>query len=203
MLPALYAIAVARVTGLNPVVVRPMASNRFRAGLADTVCMLAQTGICALDVGGVTVDEAAARAQRAAMSTYKYAYLDPEALAGMVDQLAAQRGPEFGVSCFFNDRRSAQLQAEPSDFPAPDSATEDRPGSGDFSWTGWRDNPFERLFLHVEDGPAGSVGLRIGADTHCVAPADIERLTRAVESVAIEAAADPAVSTGVPAVAAR
>src|SRR5258708_2547995 len=105
VLMALYAVALARITGVNPVVTRPLVSNRFRPALADVVCSAVQAGICSLDVADATVDEAVGRAQRATMTAYKHAYYDPERLEELVARVAADRGPGFQVGGFFNDRR--------------------------------------------------------------------------------------------------
>ena len=89
VLLAMFAVALARLNGVNPVVTRPIVSNRFRAGLADVVCMLAQNGLVALDVADVTLDEAILRAQRGAMTAYKHAYFDPEEMAALIAAVIA------------------------------------------------------------------------------------------------------------------
>ena len=50
-----------------------------------------------------------------------------------------------------------------------------------------KDNPFEPLFLHIDD-TADAIVLTLSADTDRVAPADIESLTRDIEAVAVAAA---------------
>lgn len=195
VLLALFAVALARITGVNPVVVRPLVGNRFRPGLADVVCMLSQPGLCALDVADTTVDEAVARGQRAAMSAYKYGYYDPRRLADLLARVAGERGPGFDISCMFNDRRD-----EPSGDPAavPPTREEMRTArdAGTFRWTGRTDRPSERMFLTVEEEPEG-IRLEFTADTHHFAPAQFEPLVRGIEDLAIEAAFDPAAPTRV------
>lgn len=191
VLLALYAVALARTTGVNPVVLRPLVGNRFRPGLADVVCMLTQPGLCSLDVAGATVDEAVARAQRAVLGAYKYGYYDPRRFAELYARVARERGPGFDISSLFNDRRD--------DAPAPAAAEAPRTphhGPGEFRWAGETDKPSERMFLNVEDEPDG-VLLSFTADTHHFPPARFEPLLRDVEALAAEAAGDPAAPTGV------
>lgn len=195
VLLALYAVALARITGVTPVVVRPLVGNRFRPGLADVVCMLSQPGLCALDVADTTVDEAVARVQRAVMSAYKYGYYDPQRLADLVDRVAGERGPGFDISCMFNDRRD-EPAGDPADAPLTrEQARAARDGSA-FRWAARTDKPSERMFLNVEDEPEGIL-LGFSADTHHFPPAQFEVLLRGIEDLAVEAALDPAAPTGV------
>jgi Condensation domain len=182
---ALYAIALGRLMDLRPAAVWTLVNNRFRPGLADVVCNLVQSGICVLDLADVPVDEAVGRAWRATMAAYKYAYYDSEKHAAMIGRMARSQGPETGLACFFNDRRPVagrQLAGPPA---GPDRLRHavDR---GSFSWGEKKDNPYERLFLNVEDAP-GAVRITVSADTRCFAPKDIEALAREMETVAVQA----------------
>jgi hypothetical protein len=194
VLLTLYTIALARITGVNPVVVRPLVGNRFRPGLADVVCMLSQLGLCVLDVADTTVDEAVARMRRAVLSAYKYGYYDPRRLVELIDRVALERGPGFDISRVFNDRRDESSD----DLAAPLSREGLRAarGSGAFRWGDRTDSPSERLFLNVEDEPEGIL-LSFSADTHHFPPAWFEPLLRDIEDLAVEAALDPAAPTGV------
>lgn len=195
VLLALHAVALARVTGAHPVVMRPLVGNRFRPGLADVVCMLSQPGLCVLDVADTTVDGAVARVQRAVMSAYKYGYYDPRRLAELIDRVARERGPDFSVSCMVNDRRDDS--AAPAGGPPPTRAELDAArGGSSFRWTDRTDRPSERLFLTVEEDAEGIV-LAFGADTHHFPPALFEPLLRGIEDLAVEAALDPAAPTRV------
>ncbi|MER7008985.1 condensation domain-containing protein, partial [Dactylosporangium sp. NPDC000555] len=118
VLLAVFAVALARVTGLDPVVVRPMVNNRFRPGLDRVVCMLAQYGLCRLDVAGVSFAEAIDRARRSALSTYKHAYYDPAALDDLVARVVGER-PGLQLPCYFNDRRD---EAATAGVPVPSAA---------------------------------------------------------------------------------
>ena len=187
VLLALYAIALGKVTGGDPVVVWPLVNNRFRPGLDDVVCNLVQSGICVLEVEGVPFEEVARRTWRAALTAYKHAYYDSEDHAAMVARTAPDQSPESGVACFFNDRRSRVGHAAAAVSTTPRRLRE-AGRSSTFTWTGKKDNPFERLFLNVEDDPE-VIELSVAADTHYFAPADIESLVRYMESVAIEEAA--------------
>ncbi|MFI0896599.1 condensation domain-containing protein [Streptomyces sp. NPDC020983] len=194
VLLALHAAVLARVTGANPVPVRPLVGNRFRPGLADVVCMLTQPGLCVLDVADTTVGEAVARTQRAVTGAYKYGYYDPRRLADLIDRVSRERGPDFSVSCVVNDRRDPSAAGAAA---APPTGEEMRAAreSSTFGWTGRTDRPSERMFLTVEDAPEGIV-LGFGADTHHFPPALFEPLLRGIEDLAVEAALDPTAPTG-------
>ena len=190
VLLALYALALADLVG-NPVVVRPVVNNRFRSQLSDVVYAAAQPGICALDVAGASVDEAVETARRAAINAYKYAYLDPEQLAALIAHGSGPQGPDFGLSCYFNDRRTVVRAGTGA--PATPRQLRDAQSVSTFTWTGKRDNPIEILFLHLDDVPQG-VRLTIETDTHCFSPLDAEGLVRRMEAIAVAAAHDPAAS---------
>lgn len=183
VLLALYAVALNKVVGVNPVVVWPLVNNRFRPGLADPVCNLVQSGICVLDVEDVAFGEVARHTWRTALTAYKHAYYASEQHAALIQRIAPDQGPESGVACFFNDRR-LQTGRPAAAAPLTPQALSEAAERSDFSWTMKKDNPFERLFLNVEDGPE-AVDLSVAADTHYFAPADIEELVRYMETVAI------------------
>jgi hypothetical protein len=195
VLLALHAVALARVGGANPVVMRPLVGNRFRPGLADVVCMLSQPGLCALDVADTTVDEAVARVQRAVLSAYKYGYYDPRRLADLVDRISGERGPGFSVSCMFNDRRDPSAAGSATGPLTREQLRAAREGSV-FRWAGRTDRPSERMFLTVDEDAEGIL-LSFSADTHHFPPALFEAQVRGIEDLAIEAALDPAALTGV------
>ena len=96
-----------------------MVNNRFRPGLDRVVCMLAQYGLCQLDVAGVSFAEVLDRARRGAMTTYKHAYYHPVELDDLVRRVVRERGADLELPCYFNDRRS-------------DTAMEDRKRQGYF-----------------------------------------------------------------------
>lgn len=184
---AVFAVALARVTGVNPVVIRPMVNNRFRPGLDRVVCMLAQFGLCVLDVAEVPFATVVEQARRASLAAYKYAYYDPAQLDDLIRQVVADRGPDLELPCFFNDRRG-QVGPVPARTLAPDELRA-AVSRGVFEWTTRQDVPFEPLIVHVDDLP-DAVQMIIFMDTHVVSPADGEALLREIEAVAVEAALD-------------
>jgi hypothetical protein len=189
ILLTVFAVALARVTGVNPVVTRPMVSNRFRPGLADVVSMVAQYGLCALDVAGVPFAEALHRVRSASMTAYKHAYYDPAGMAALIERIAAERGPDFDIGSYVNDRRTETRQGFTGPVPTGEQIAE-AARRNTFRWTIHQDDPFERLIVHIEDTP-GAIHVVVFMDTHVVSPADGEGLVRCMEQVAIEAAADP------------
>jgi hypothetical protein len=191
VLMALFATALARITGIDPVVIRPVVHNRFRPGLAGIVCQAAQSGICSVDVAEAAFDEVVARAKRATTIAYKNAYYDPEQHAALVARIAEEQGPDFDIACFFNDRRADPAEtAASSSVVTPDRLREAR-SAGIFAWTEKKHNPYERMFVHIDEDPAGIL-VTVCADTHYFSPAHIEALARSMEAIAVEAALDPA-----------
>jgi hypothetical protein len=102
---AAFVVAVARMTGIRPVAMQPVVSNRFRPGLANVVAPINQTTLCAFDVGDTTFDEALTHVRRRAFGAYKYAYYDPDHLEEMISRVERDRGEEVDIACYFNDRR--------------------------------------------------------------------------------------------------
>ncbi|WUH92904.1 condensation domain-containing protein [Streptomyces sp. NBC_00433] len=189
VLVALYALGLYRATGISPAVVRPVVSNRFRPGLADVVCMLAQAGVCVLDVEGATPEEVVERSRRAGMSVYKHAYFHPGRLDELTARISRERGEDVSVGTYFNDRRApvalADIQLpDPEELAATLRAAQ---GAGSFRWFVKQDTQIERFFVHVDDIPEG-VGFEIRIDTHFISPADAEALAWEMEAAAVELA---------------
>ena len=186
VLLAVFAMAVHATCGVDPVVVRPLVSNRFRPGLADVVCTAVQAGLCQVPVAGASFEEVVALARRASMSAYKLAYFDQRDLFALVDRVGAHRGERLEIGCFLNDRRNPSAGAGgPQPSAAEILAALPRSSS---SWTVRRDAPgFEPMILDVEDTPAG---LRCTAhtDTAHISPDDTTALLEHLERVAVRAA---------------
>ena len=200
VLLTLYAIALRRISGVSPVVVRPVVNNRFRSDLRDVVCMVAQAGISVLDVGDGTVDEAVERTGRGTMTTYKHAYFHPEKLNELIARVSAERGEAVDVQCFLNDRSTHR---QPADDGTPDDVEPAQrlrkaQSDGVFRWTGSREDPVSALYVAFDDAPGGLV-MEIQTDTHYFSCGDAEALALGIEAIAVEAALDPGTSTGVPA----
>jgi hypothetical protein len=194
VLLAAFAVALARVTGNNPVVVQVVVSNRFRPGFAGTVSPLTQVGLCVVDVAGITFDEAVARAWRSALGAYKHAYYDPARL----DQLVAKAGRDWGedvLSCYVNDRRVRHRPGTGDPVPTEEELRAALPRS-ELRWGYRRDQPDAKLFMFVNDEP-DTVNCELCVDTHYMSPTDCEACLRGLEAVAVEAALDPAARTGI------
>jgi hypothetical protein len=195
VLLAASATALARVTGLLPSANLVMVSNRFRSGYADSVSVLAQPGLCVVDVAGATFDEVVARTWRSTLNAYKNAYCDPAQRDALQARIAAERGEEIDIFWFFNDRRTPQQKAPTGPVPTAQDIRAALPRT----WLRWLDSPFdpgsERFFVHVNPVP-DAVDLRVTMDTWWVPPADAEAYVRELETVTVGAALDPAM-TGV------
>ncbi|MFF9063166.1 condensation domain-containing protein [Streptomyces sp. NPDC014882] len=191
ILLGLFAVGLYRATGISPVVVRPVVNNRFRAVFADVVCMVAQAGVCAVDVAGVSAVEAVERAGRGSMTAYRHAYFDPEGLDDLVERISIERGEDASIRTYFNDRSTYVLPAGTDREVDPrELAQELRAARREtvFRWFAREEVQTERLFVHVDDTPEGGLRFEIRIDTHYVSPAQAEAFAHAMEAAAIEAA---------------
>ncbi len=198
VLLALIATAIGRVTGVSPLTTKVILNNRFRPGFAAAIAPVGQNSVLTLDLAGVTVDEAVARARQASLAAGMYAYYDPEQLDQLIARLDAERGYPARVTCRINDRRvTARARTTPE---APGRPTreqiKEKLAETFLSWDGTLDNLPEQAFISVEDYPE-TVYLQVIFDMGCFTQAQAEALLYQVEEVAVEAAFDPAVPTRV------
>ncbi|MFE2347840.1 condensation domain-containing protein [Kitasatospora cineracea] len=181
----LYALALRRIGAAQPVVLRPVVNNRFRSAIGGTVCMAAQAGIAVLDLGDGSVPAAVAAARGATLAAYKHAYFHPERLNELIARVAAERGEDLDVQCFFNDRTTGLPAADTPPPTAP--ALRAARARSTFRWTRRTDLPGRILQAQFEDAPEGLL-MEVLTDTRHVSPADAEALARTVEELAVEAA---------------
>lgn len=197
VLLAAYAVALARVTGRNPSVARVVVGNRFRPGLADSVSTVNQPGLCVVDVAGAGFAEVIARAARGSMNAYKNAYCDPADRDELVAALGRERGEPIDLSCFFNDRRGPDPAADPADADLTPQRIQALTRHSVLQWLPKPEQKAsERLFVHAEDA-GDAVLFRARAETNHLPRVQIEDLLRGIESVLIEAVADPDAPTGI------
>lgn len=193
VLLAAFAVALARLTGINPVVAQIVVSNRFRPGLAGTVSPVSQAGLCVIDVTGGTFDEIAARTRQAMLRASKNAYYDPLRWQELVTAVSCERGEQIDLSCSVNDRRMLAGQAADGPPPTAGDVRAALPLS-ELAWGYQRDRPSQRLFLHLNGVPA--VNYELCADTQFVSPADMQECLRQMESVTVAAALGAATVAG-------
>jgi hypothetical protein len=175
-----FAVALGDITGINPVVVRPIVGNRFRPGLAGVVCTVAQAGVCVLDVADVPFDEALRRVQRAVINAYKYAYFDHEDLVALRARITAERGAPIETACFLNDRQGVLGQRETEPVPRADRGT--------FRWVHSQDDPpAEPLFVEIDDLADEAIRVSLFVDTRSMSLADVASLAHGMESIVLAA----------------
>lgn len=198
VLLAAYAVALARITRRTPSLAQVVVSNRFRPGFADAVTQVSQTGICVIDVADCVFDDVVARAWKAAAGAYMHGYYEPSAHQRLLDEISRRRGEELDLSCFVNDRRVLAPDEPP---PTEDELRAALPRTR-LRWD--RKQPIfdGAFFLQVDSAPDANVPGRlipeeqqqpavyfaIWADTHALAPRDVEACARELEAVTIEAA---------------
>jgi hypothetical protein len=192
---AAVAVALARVTGRNPTALQVVVHNRFRPGLADSVSQIAQTGLCVIDVADITFDQAVERARQSTTSTYLNAYYNPDEMTELINEIGRERGEEFDLGCFFNDRRAQDNRESADSLPTREQTTAAL-AETTIRWGPHSDKPFERFFVHIQDEP-DTLHVLAQADTRCLPPDDLRAFLDVFESVLVGAAFEPATPTGV------
>ena len=197
---AVIATAVGRATGVSALTAKVIMSNRFRPGFAEAIAPLSQNSVVTMQLAGQSVDEVIGQARRQLLAAGMYAYYDPDQLNELIERLDEQRGYPAQVSCRINDRRittrESTEQARTSAItPARIS---EQLAATTLSWDGTVDHLHEQAFITVEDVP-DTVYLQLIFDMHCFTEAQVETLLYGIEQVAIAAAYDDAVPTGLPA----
>ena len=185
VLLAAFAVALAAVTGINPVMTGLLISNRFRPGLADIISPLAQLGPCVVDVASGTFDEVVERARRGMIGAGVNAYYDPRQLDALVDAVSADRGEQIELSCVFNDRRRAGRDAA-GPLPAAREVRESLALSVE-RVQGKLDRPNRKLFVHINDTP-NTVDVVMRGDTHFISPEELSACLRGMEAAVVHAA---------------
>ena len=172
-------------------------SNRFRPGLAKSVSGVAQVSPCLFELADIPLGEALARARRASVSAYKYGYYDPVARQQAVQRITADRGARPDLSCFYSDRRAARSVAGPAN-PTPADVLAALPATTIRQVTEVEEIP-AKLYLTIADS-ADAIRLELTAASQYFSADEAHELARSMETIAVEAIADPATSTGIGAV---
>ena len=188
VLLAAAAVALARVTGINPVVPRMFVSNRFRGRLAGSVSPVAQTCPCVIDVAGASFDEVVRRAASASIAALKHAYFKPVRIREVLAAVSAERGP-IDLSVCYNDRRVATSREVPAVLPDP-AQVQDALEHSTLSWSNFLTGEGEPFLTHIKDA-ADAVSWVVAHESRYISAADVERYLRTMEEILVTAALDP------------
>jgi hypothetical protein len=193
----IFAVALARTLGTNPVVAVLVVNNRFRPGLARCVSPIIHPGLCVIDVPDATIDQAMAHTRARVLAAYKHAYYDPVQREALIERVNRERGAKVDLECSFNDSRLTP--ADDSGFPPKDSQIQAALERTTFEWTRKQDHrPYDKLYVNVEDR-ADTIALSVFTDVHHLASEDVEALVRSMEQVAVAGACHLGARTEVPA----
>jgi hypothetical protein len=118
----------------------------------------------------------------------------------MFDRVAAERGEEVDLLCYFNDLRRAFAAVRPGPLPTPEEIQAALPLTT-LTWGPHTDVPDAQTFMEVNPVP-DTVSLLLRVDTGVVAPEQLEQIVREMERVLVAAAFDPTCPTGITASAA-
>jgi hypothetical protein len=202
-LSAVYAVALGRLLGRGDIWTMMLVSNRFRPGLAGTVGLIVQSSPFQIDVAGVSLATAVARARGTMLHTYKNAYYDGRHRDQVLDRVQRERGVLIDTGCYFNDRR---VERPPDGLP-PAGDDRLRAALAESAWVPEPGRPPRNVLqVNVLDAPVADKGrpadaldLLITWDTRYFELAEIQRLATGIESVAVQAAISPDAPTGIPA----
>jgi hypothetical protein len=197
---AMYAVALGRLLGRGDIWAMMLVSNRFRPGLADTVGLIVQSSPFQLDVAGVSLATAVARARGSMLHTYKNAYYDGRHRDEVLDRVQRERGVLIETGCYFNDRR---VERPPSGLP-PAGNDRLRAALAESSWVPEPGRPPRNVLqVNVLDapavdraGPPGAIDLHITWDSRYFELAEIQRLAAEIEAATVQTAIDPDAPTG-------
>jgi hypothetical protein len=192
---AAYAVAVARLTGINPALIQVVVGNRFRPGLADVSHPLSVSGLLMVELADTSFDEVVSRTQRALTSCSKHAYYDPAQLDELRARVDRERGEPVDLTCVFNECR-LDVGIEPPGPVPPRQELEAALADTVLSWG----KPFprfvEKLMIQVGTAP-DTFELLVQVDTHYVSVEEAEAVVMDMESLAVKAAYDPDLPTEV------
>jgi len=202
VLAALYAVALGRLLGRGDIWTMMLVSNRFRPGLTGTVGLIVQSSPFQLDVAGVSLATAVARARASMLHTYKNAYYDGRHRDEVLDRVQRERGVLIDTSCYFNDRR---VERPPDGLPPADDDRL-RAALAESAWVPEPGRPPRNVLqVNVLDAPVvdpadppGAIDLHITWDPRYFELTEIQRLATGIESVAVETAISPDAPTGIP-----
>jgi hypothetical protein len=193
---AVIATAISRATGVHPLTLKVMVSNRFRPGMADVIAPISQSSVVTIDVADSSIDEVVAQTRSAALTAGMRAYYDPDDLTEVMARLDAERGYPARITCRVNDQRAMVMRAdaEASLGELTPDQVEQRLAETSLTWLGPRDHVYGQANILVENRP-DVVSLHMMWDLACLTNGQVEALLRGVEEVAVEAAFDPAAPT--------
>lgn len=193
---AVVATAIGRVTGVHPLTINVMVSNRFRPGLAGVFAPVAQNSVVTIDAAGTSIDEVVAQTRSASLTAGMRAYYDPDDLMEVTARSAAERGYPARVSCRFNDQRATVTR--PDEGNPPGDATPERVRQlltqTSLAWQRPLDRLHDQVSIIIQNQP-GVLSLVLKCDLWCLPSGQVETLLRGIEEVAVEAAFDPAAPT--------
>jgi hypothetical protein len=190
VLLAAFAMALAPLVSGDRVALQMVVSNRFRPGFARSVSTLAQSAPCVIEVASGSFEEVARRAWQSSLGAYKHAYYELAGKAEAGQRLVAERGAEPDWNVFFNDLRVLSRDPVPAGgaVPAEDPGPAGNgPPPSVLTWGERSDMPGNKAFLYIRDVP-GTLCYELWADSHFIAPADMEGLVWRLERTLVDAA---------------
>jgi hypothetical protein len=194
VLLAALSMVVSRATGGECCVLLVQAHNRFRTELRRAVSSVTMPGLFLVETEGASFREMVKRAWVAALTTYQFAYYDKRQIDAVKADVERRRGGQIDLSCWLNDRRPAVPPRIPDALSVADIKR--RLSLTRLEWPRTYDSHDDVTFgLRAYDIP-GAIKLELIADTHVLAPAQMEQFLRDLESIVAQEAIAGLENTG-------
>jgi hypothetical protein len=161
--------------------------NRFRPQLREAVSSVTMEGLFLVETGDVPFREVVRRSWTAALATYKHAYHDRRRIDALIAEVERERGGSIDLSCWVNDMRSLETCPPPTELKVADIVRKLSLSEMEWPYRYERHNNVT-FGLRVHGGHE-VVTLELIADTHVLAPTQMERVLREIEAVVIGAVA--------------
>ncbi|MGI8666540.1 MAG: condensation domain-containing protein [Jatrophihabitans sp.] len=191
---AMFAVGLARRLQRDLVWAMVLVNNRFRPGLADSACQLAQSSPYRIDLAGLSLAEAVSQTQRNLLHTYKTAYYDSRQHDELIARLGRELPEPVDLCCYYNDRSGGRPAAAAG---APITEDQLRDAVALSSWTEDTEHalPAAPMFMNVND-PPGLIELQVSFDARHFTVADMVALCGEIERAAVQAAITPTAPAG-------
>ncbi len=144
----------------------------------------ATIGLFFVRTGNVPFREVVRRSWIAAVETYQYAYYDRRRIDAVIAEVGQQRGGSIDLSCWINDMRSMEICPRPAELKVANIVR--KLGLTEVEWPSQYERHNNVTFGLRAHGSHEVVKLELIADTHVLAPVQMEHILRGIEAVIVE-----------------
>ncbi len=184
VLLAALSATISNLVGTDRCVLLVQVHNRFRPELLAAVSSVTMEGLFFVRTGNVPFREVVRRSWIAAVETYQYAYYDRRRIDAVIAEVGQQRGGSIDLSCWINDMRSMEICPRPAELKVANIVR--KLGLTEVEWPSQYERHNNVTFGLRAHGSHEVVKLELIADTHVLAPVQMEHILRGIEAVIVE-----------------